>query len=454
MATTLTMPKLGLTMTEGKVVKWLKQNGEQIAEGQPVVVVMSKKITYEVKAPASGILHVVAQPKESRKVTEVIGLILEAGEPVPEIEKATSSAPPTQESVPPSGAPRPAPTEKETPREVRSSPAARRLAKELGVDITRVDGSGRGGRISEKDVQAFHDGQARIDATPLARRMAEEEGLDLAAIPGTGPDSRITEDDVLQVLDGGPAASAQPPKRIPFAGMRHAIAETMLGSLQSMAQLTLTSHADVTALAGLRAVLHRRWQARISYTDLIVKAVALSLREHPMLNSTLVGEEIVLNDEINLGVAVALEQGLIVPIVRQADERSVLEIHRALRDLAERARTDQLLVDEVTGGTFTVTNLGMYRVDAFTPIVNPPEVAILGVGAINEHLTRVEGQVTARSRLVLSLTIDHRVVDGAPGAAFLQTLVEFLEEPALIFAEGPALSTIEGPVLSASEGAA
>jgi pyruvate dehydrogenase E2 component (dihydrolipoamide acetyltransferase) len=314
------------------------------------------------------------------------------------------------------------------------------------VDITRVQGSGRGGRISEKDVQAFHKGQARIDATPLARRMAQEEGLDLDSIPGTGPDGRITEDDILHVLEGQflddtAADTGLPPRTIPFAGMRQAIAETMVGSLQAMAQLTLTGHADATALVGLRDVLRRRWQARISYTDLIAKAVALTLREHPILNSTLVGEEIVLHDEINLGVAVALAQGLIVPVVRQADRKNVLEIHKELRDLADRARTDQLLVDEVTGGTFTLTNLGMYRVDAFTPIVNPPEVAILGVGAIDEHLALVEGQVTARSRLALSLTIDHRVVDGAPGAAFLQTLIDFLEEPALIFAEGPQGAT-------------
>jgi pyruvate dehydrogenase E2 component (dihydrolipoamide acetyltransferase) len=444
MATKLTMPKLGLTMTEGKIVKWLRQDGQQVNEGQPVVVVMSKKITYEVKAPASGTVHIVAQPKESRKVTQVIGFILEAGEPVPEIEEEVTPTMTTKEPLSLSGTPAPAPSAEDKPREVRSSPAARRLAKELGVDITRVQGSGRGGRISEKDVQAFHDGLARIDATPLARRMAKEEGLDLAGIPGTGPDGRITEDDVLEVLDAGQRAGALLPKRIPFAGMRQAIAEAMVGSLQSMAQLTLTGHADVMALVRLRDVLHRRWQARISYTDLIVKAAALALREHPILNSTLVGEEIVLHDEINLGVAVALEQGLIVPVVRDADRKSVLEIHQELRDLAERARSDQLLVDEVTGGTFTMTNLGMYRVDAFTPIVNPPEVAILGVGAIDEHLALVEGQVTARSRMVLSLTIDHRVVDGAPGAAFLQTLVEFLEEPALIFAEGPALSASEG----------
>jgi pyruvate dehydrogenase E2 component (dihydrolipoamide acetyltransferase) len=212
----------------------------------------------------------------------------------------------------------------------------------------------------------------------------------------------------------------------------------MVGSLQSMAQLTLTSHADVTALAGLQEMLRRRWEVRISYTDLMVKAVAAALREHPLLNSTLMGEQIVLQDQINVGVAVALDQGLIVPVVREADQKSILEIHRVLRDLAERARGDQLMVDEVTGGTFTVTNLGMYRVDAFTPIVNPPEVAILGVGQINKHLALVDGQVRAQSRMALSLTIDHRVVDGAPGAAFLQTLVEFLEHPALIYAGGEA----------------
>ena len=483
MATTLTMPKLGLTMTEGKVVKWFKQDGEQVVKGQPLVVVMSKKITYEVEAPASGVLHVVAQPKDARKVTEVIGFILELGEPVPQV----GAAPGAQPSASPSAGDKPrevrsSPAARrlarelsvdlaqvlgtgpdgriserdvqrfhdkppmpavegtapgvEAPREVRSSPAARRLARELGVDITRVQGSGRGGRISEKDVQAFHDGQSRIDATPLARRMAEEENLDLAQIQGTGPDGRITEDDLLRALEGRVPAGAVPPRALPFAGMRQAIAETMVGSLHSMAQLTLTSHADVTALAGLRDMLRKRWDERISYTDLIVKAVAAALRDHPLLNSTLMGEQIVLHDEINIGVAVALDQGLIVPVVRDADKRSILEIHQALRDLAERARGDQLTVDEVTGGTFTVTNLGMYRVDAFTPIVNPPEVAILGVGQISEHLALVNGQVTALSRMALSLTIDHRVVDGAPGAAFLQTLVEFLEHPALIFVDG------------------
>jgi len=443
MATALTMPKLGLTMTEGKVVKWLKRHGEHVEQGEPIVVVMSKKITYQIDAPASGTLHIVAQPKEDRKVTEVIGFILGPGEEAPAVEAVLVPPPAMPEALPPAA---PAGAAEEPPREVRSSPAARRLAKELGVDINLVPGSGRDGRIGEEDVQRFFDAGALASAqeqvgpvaTPLARRMAEEEGLSLAQIAGTGPDGRITEDDVLRVLEGRATAPGARAKAIPFTGMRQAIAEGMMASLHSMAQLTLTAKADVTALVELRDLLRRRWDVPVSYTDLIVKAVALALREHPILNSTLLDEEIAFHDQVAIGVAIALDQGLIVPVVHRADERSVPEIHRELGELAERARAGALSVDEVTGGTFTLTNLGMYGVEAFTPIINPPEVAILGVGRISEELTLLNGQVASRSRMVLSLTIDHRVVDGAPGAAFLQTVVQLLEHPALIFTDrGP-----------------
>ncbi len=426
MATALTMPKLGLTMTEGSVVEWLMEDGAQVRQGQPVVVVMTEKITYEVEAPASGTLRIVVQPEETRQVTEVIGFLLEAGEPLPEIEKVAAA--PAAEGEDPA----PAPVEAAMPREVRSSPAARRLARELSVDIGQVPGSGRNGRISESDVQRFHDEQGRVDATPPARRMAEGEGLDLAQMQGTAPEGRITEDDVPRAMEVQAPAVSVAGRVIPLVGMRQAIATTMVDSLHSMAQLTLTSRADATSLMTLRDMLRQRWDDRISYTDLIVKAVAVALAEHPLLNSTLSGGEIVLREEINIGVAVALAEGLIVPVVRQADKKGVLEIHRTLRDLAQQARDNQLAVEEVTGGTFTVTNLGMYGVETFTPIINPPEVAILGVGGISEHLTLVNGQVVARSRLGLSLTIDHRVVDGAPGAAFLRTLVQLLEHPELM----------------------
>lgn len=431
MATAIIMPKLGMAMTEGTVVKWLRQDGEEVARGDPIVVVMSKKITYTVEAPASGILRIVAPPKDTRPVGGIIGFVLAPGEPMPQVEAVPAPAPEvvTVEAARPTPPTPPAPAE--PPREIRASPAARRRARELGVDLSRVRGSGPEGRITEADVQAYHNRQQQVLVTPLARRMAEAEGLDLSQIPGTGPGGRVTEEDVLRALEGRPAAL---PRTIPFAGMRQAIAERMMESLHSTAQLTLITQADVTELVDLRERLSQRWSVRLSYTDFIIKAAALALREHPILNSTLVGEEVILNEEIHIGVAVALEQGLIVPVVYRADQKSVLEIHQAVQDLAERAREGTLSVDEVSGSTFTITNLGMYGVDAFTPIINPPEVAILGVGRITEELALRAGQIVPRSRMALSLTIDHRVVDGAPGAAFLQTLVQFLEHPALMFA--------------------
>jgi pyruvate dehydrogenase E2 component (dihydrolipoamide acetyltransferase) len=216
--------------------------------------------------------------------------------------------------------------------------------------------------------------------------------------------------------------------------MRQLISERMLDSLHSSAQLTLTARADVGALVRLRDVLRQRWDAPISYTDLLVKATASALRDHPLLNSTLDDRQIVLLDEINIGVAVALDNGLIVPVVREADQKSVLQVHHALQDLVGSARAGTLTMDDVTGGTFTITNLGMYGIETFTPIINPPEAAILGVGCISEELALDRGQVVPRSVVSLSLTIDHRIVDGAPGASFMQTLVRFLEHPALIFA--------------------
>jgi pyruvate dehydrogenase E2 component (dihydrolipoamide acetyltransferase) len=216
--------------------------------------------------------------------------------------------------------------------------------------------------------------------------------------------------------------------------MRQAIADQMVHSLQSMAQITMSATADVTELKSTREALRARWEKKISYTDLLVKAVAVALAEHPILASRLEGDEIVMPTEMNIGIAVALEQGLIVPVIRGASRLSVPEINDRIKDLAQRARENALGVDEVTGGVFTVTNLGMYGVDMFTPIINPPEVAILGVGRIFEELALVDGQISARSKMILSLTIDHRIVDGAPGAAFLRTLVQLLEHPALIFA--------------------
>ena len=448
MATKLIMPKLGMAMSEGKVVKWLKGDSAEVKKGEPVVAVMSKKITYEVVAPADGIVRHVAHAKDTCDIGQIIGFITAPGEELPEVKVAipaeTPAAVPVTTKAPTPAAPVEAPVPgpgtgvAREEKFVPSSPAARRLAKELGVGISRVIPSGL--RITEKDVQAYYEEQSRIVASPLARRMAEEEGLDLTQIQGTGPGGRVTEEDVLRALEAPEVPVAAPPQAIPFIGMRQAIAEQMVHSLQTMAQITMTTKVDVTELKSTREALAARWGRKVSYTVLLVKALTVALRDHPLLGAKLIGNEIVMPTEMNIGVAVALEDGLIVPVIRNADQLTLLEISDKIKDLAQRARENALEVDEVVGGSFTITNLGLYGIDTFTPIINPPEVAILGVGRITEELALANGQVTARSKLVLSLTIDHRIVDGAPGAAFLQTLTQLLEHPALIFAGGPALS--------------
>ena len=395
MATKIIMPKLGMAMSKGKVAEWLKDDGAEVKKGEPVVVVMSEKITYEVEAPADGILRHVAHEEDTCSITEIIGFITAPGEEIPKVEvtapAAAPAAVPAESKMPAPAAP--AEEKAETPREkqpIPSSPIARRLARELGVDISKVIPSGR--RITEKDVRRFYE---------------EQE-----------------------------VAAATSPEAIPFVGMRRTIAERMTYSLRTMAQLTLTTKVDVTELKSTREALRVRWDRKVSYTDLLVKAVAVALGDHPLLGARLEGEEIVMPAEINIGVAVALEDGLIVPVVRSADRMTIAEIGDKIIDLAQRARKNALRLDEVTGAVFTVTNLGMYGIDAFTPIINLPEVAILGVGRITEEVALVNGQIAARSKMVLSLTIDHRIVDGAPGAAFLRTLVWLLENPALIFAAG------------------
>jgi pyruvate dehydrogenase E2 component (dihydrolipoamide acetyltransferase) len=383
------MPKLGMAMTAGAVVKWIKRDGEPANTGDPIVVVMSKKITYQVQALAAGIVRHVVREKETRPVGAVIGYILAPGEEMPEVVLAPGIPPVEVVPVP---TPVPASPPPEARPFILATPAARRLAGEMGIDLAQVRGTGPGGRISEADVRRAAEERARAPAIPVAPW----------------------------------------PRTIPFAGMRQAVAERMTESLRTMAQVTLHVEADVTEMVRLRERLKEQFD--LTYTDIIIKAAAAALREHPVLNASLVGEEIQLIPEIHIGVAVALEDGLIVPVVRNVDGKSLSEIAGETRRLADGARAGTLTVDEVTGSTFTVTNLGMYEVDGFTPIINPPETAILGVGRIVEKPAIYRGEFARRSMMTLSLTFDHRLVDGAPAAAFLRRVKELLEVPALIFA--------------------
>jgi len=438
MATKVIMPKLGMAMTEGVVVKWLKKDGALVEKGERMAVIMSKKITYEVEAPASGILRYAARLKEAKPVGAPFAYITEPGEEIP-VEVA---APPPAEAMPETAAPAAAPVKaKEEKPFVLASPAARRLAREKGVELTEVKGTGPGGRVTEADVSRFAEEREKappppmILASPMAKRLAREHSIDLAEVTGTGPGGRITEKDILAFIEArekAPLPAAAPPTRvISFIGIRQTIAERMTQSLQTMAQLTIHTEVDATDLVRLREQLKEEFD--LTYTDLLIKATAKALKVHSILNAALVGDEIHLLGEIHIGMAVALEDGLLVPVVRDAAKKTLQEIAQETRRLAQGAREGTLTVDEVTGSTFTVTNLGAYGVDGFTPIINPPEVAILGVGQIVDKPAIHDGQIVRRSIMVLSLTIDHRIVDGAPGAEFLRTVKQLLESPYRLF---------------------
>jgi len=435
MAIKIIMPKLGMAMSEGIVAKWNKRDGDPVNKGEEIAVIMSKKITYKLTAPEVGILRILVREKETRPINTALAFITAPGEAIPAVEQVAVSAAPSAGAAA-AAAPVPAAPAPTTvkPRFVPASPAARRLAKEKGIDLALIKGTGADGMVTESDVTRFIEESAKaaapveVLATSAARKLAGQRGLKLADIPGTGIGGRITEEDILAFEARAIAPAAPTAARItPFVGMRQAIAEHMVESLHSMAQLTMMMEVDVTELVKLREQVKADFE--VTYTDLLVKAVAKTLKRHPILNATLIGDEIHQLESIHIGVAVALQEGLIVPVVQDADKRTVQEIAQEVRRLAQGARDGTLSVDEVTGSTFTITNLGTYGIDGFTPIINAPEAAILGVGRIVERVVVHDDQIARRQMMMLSLTIDHRLVDGAPGGEFMRSLKELLENP-------------------------
>lgn len=442
MATEIKMPRFGMTMKQGKLAKWFKQEGDTVQKGEALFEVETEKITNTVQSVASGILfQIVIQVGETVPVGAVLAVVAEEGE-TPERIEGVKVGEVEDVAAAPAGKAVPAKAE-EVPAEkkyVLASPAAKRLAKDLGVDLASVPGTGREGRVTEDDVKKFHEeGPPAPKITPVAAEMARQAGLDLATLVGTGEGGKITKEDVELAISSpaaAPGAPPAPPKSVPFTGMRRAIADNMHASLQNSAQLTLMTEVDVTEMVHFRDLLREEYRkdesVRISYNDIIIHTVARVLKRFPYMNSTLVGEEILLHDRVDIGMAVALPDGLIVPKIRNADRKGILQIGREAREVAGKAREGALSMDEVTDGTFTISNMSMLGVDGFTPIINPPEVAILGVGRVVEKPGVNNGQVEIRSFMTLSLTIDHRVVDGAPGGEFLQSLARHLEQPALL----------------------
>jgi pyruvate dehydrogenase E2 component (dihydrolipoamide acetyltransferase) len=421
-ATEVLLPKLGLTQEEGTIVRWLKREGGRVTKGEPLFEVMTDKATLEVEAPASGVLLRILVPEGgAAPVAAAIALIGEPGEawPVPAHGGPQSAAARIVGAASAAGAREHVPTysgstdASGTARgRIKISPRARALAASRGIDARTLVGTGPGGRIVERDVRQALASPATVDAASPAAPARPAA----AAAPGARP------------------ASSAP--SLVAARMRTVIARRMVESLRTTAQLTLTTEVDMAEAARLREEigpeLERREGARPTYTDLVVRAAALSLRDHPEINARWENEGVRRLEEIHIGVAVALEGGLIVPVIRDAGRATLAQIAAAVRDLSERARAMRLRPDDVEGGTFTVTNLGMFEIDAFTPILNPPEAAILGVGRVQRKPIAVGDRVEIRPAMMLSLTFDHRVVDGAPAARFLQGIKHVLEHPYLL----------------------
>ncbi|WP_320171175.1 dihydrolipoamide acetyltransferase family protein [Maridesulfovibrio sp.] len=447
MAQQVIMPKWGLTMTEGKVVRWLKGEGDSVEAGEPLFEVETDKITNSVEAPASGVLFQIIVPEgETAEVKAVLAIIAAPGE-TPE-KSAGGAASAEAPSEAPAAA---APEKKETPASApagegefaRAMPAARKLAEELGVDLCTVAGTGPRGAITMKDVQSAADAAFDgINASPKAIEFARKKGIDLSLVTGSGEDGRITKADILKAMNPAaeqPAQAAPAEAQdtiLPMDGVRKLIADNMHASLNSAAQLSVFVELDVTEMVRLRADLlarnKRNPEYRMSYNDIISYAVCRALKRHPIMNSTLQEDGIHLHPHVNLGIAVSLPNGLIVPNVKKADTMTLEELRTEVRDVAGRARKGGLNMDEISGGTFTISNVSMLGVDGFTPILNPPETGILGIGRIIEKPAVKDGEIKIRSMMTLSLTFNHMTTDGAPAMTFLRELGDMLENPGLM----------------------
>lgn len=441
MATEVLVPPLGTTVDTVVLVKWYVQPGEPVKQGDPLFAIETDKATLDVESPGTGVLQqVLAQPGESVAALSRVAWIGEPGEAVAAEEARL--APPAESVVPmpviPAEEVRSVGREREGRRFV--SPRARRLAEAHGIALDDLQGSGPEGAIVERDVRAVLAGGSRPRplATPVARRMADQVGLAWQELPGSGPGGRVTRADVTRAVEavsptGAGEALNSPAELIPLAGVRAITAERMGRSHAETARVTLTAQADATALVALREQLVRD-AIQVSYNDLMIFVAARALREHPRLNASLQGEQIAVWQRIHIGLAVDTARGLLVPVVHDADQYSLGGLADKTRELIERAQAGRSTPQDLSGGTFTVTNLGMLGIDAFTPIINLPECAILGVGRISRQPVLVGNRVVARLMVWLSLAFDHRLVDGAPAARCLQRIVQLIEKPHLLLA--------------------
>ncbi len=447
MAIEIVMPKLGWTMEEGILDEWIKQDGDEVQPGDIIFVVESDKALQEIEAFDGGILRISpdAPPVGSTvKIGELLAYLVAPGESSPfelagtvEAAQTVHAAPEASDAAPTAKGAKPVRRSRDGGPAI--SPRAKRVALELGVNWASLTGSGSSGRIIERDIRAAAaqaasaTGDLDINISPVARRVAQDAGISPAELASRFPGARITRADVEKVVTERQADTA--PELQPLSRIRRLTRDRMVESARATAPVTLTTEADASELHQMRRNLRADGGEILpTYTDLLAKVVAAALAEHPALNASIDGDEILLHSAINLCLAVDTERGLLAPVIRDADRLSPLELAAISADLVARTRDGNIAAEELQGGTFTITNLGMYDIDAFTPIINLPQCAILGVGRIvpRQAVLDAEAQRLAiRQMMSLSLTFDHRVVDGAPAARFLQRVKQYVERPYL-----------------------
>jgi pyruvate dehydrogenase E2 component (dihydrolipoamide acetyltransferase) len=448
MATEFFMPTLGMNQETGKIIEWLVGEGQDVSKGQPIMVVETDKSTVELEAPATGkLVNVTAKDGDEVPVGQVIALIVKEGEAVPEATMKFIPAPPVVVTPVYEGpAAESLVTTVPVPATIKpASPLAARVAEENGIDLSRVPCSGK--RIQKEDVLAYlaqlqaavpaRDG--KVLASPKARRLAREHNIDLTGMPGRGPEGAVLAMDVIEAVMAQtvPATAVAPtpvsatePQTLPTSRAWQVMAQRLTESWQTIPHFYLEAEANAAQLVAWRTRLLERFEEKVSLTDLIVKLVAVALRRHPRINASWINGAIQANPEINIGLAVAVEDGLLVPVIRNVDRLGIQALAAKRKALVAETQAGRLALNDLNGGTFTVSNLGKYPcIDNFTAIINPPEAAILAIGRMSDKVLAVNGNTLVQPVLRMTLSCDHRVIDGARGAEFLQTLTDLIDEP-------------------------
>ena len=455
MAKEVYMPALGMNQETGTLLRWLKAEGDSVTKGEPLMEIATDKTDVEIEASASGILrNVTAKEGDEIPVGQVIALIAAPDEvisaPKSSAPAPSPATPPATPSVPSRSTPPPTPASPTAPSSGNGTiapltPVAARMVAEHGIDVSRIKPAGS--RIQKDDVLAYLSTQmqpsGRVLASPKARRLAAEAGIDLASVQGSGPDGAVLAADVLnfeavseeverEVSQAQPAAAPATSgtgSEVPMSRMWKVMADRLTQSWTTVPHFFLARDVDAKRFKKWHSNAQDRSESKLTYTDLLVKVVAQTLVAHPRVNAAWSDGRIVANDSVHIGLAVAVEDGLLVPVIRNADQLRLEEIAAVRADLVKRAQAGKLGVDELQGGTFTISNLGMFGIDQFSAIINPPQAAILAVGRIADRVVAVDGKPKVRPMLTLNLSADHRVVDGARAARFLDHIAATIEDP-------------------------